>query len=62
LAGSVFRPRTRPADRTGATGRRGKADAHDGIAGNIPARGPLDTGLPLGAAGLFGLSIQHKGR
>src|SRR3712207_8656764 len=42
LAGGVFRPRARPAGRTHTAGRRVKADAHDGITGDIPARGPLD--------------------
>ena len=61
LTGRVFCPGACLAGRTGATRRRVKADAHDGSARDIPARGPLDTGLPLGTAGLFGLPIQHKG-
>jgi hypothetical protein len=57
LAGGVFRPRTRPPSRTRTAGHRVKADAPDGIPGDIPARGLLDTGLSLGTAGLFGLPI-----
>ena len=53
LAGGVFGPGARLAGRTGTTGRRIKADAHDGITGDIPARGPFDTGMPLGTARLF---------
>jgi hypothetical protein len=60
LAGGVFRPGARLAGRTDTTGGRIEADAHDGIAGNIPARSPLDTGMPLGTAGLFGLPIDQE--
>jgi hypothetical protein len=43
LAGSVFRPGTRPAGWTDTTGRGIKTDAHDGITGDIPSRSPFDT-------------------
>jgi hypothetical protein len=38
-----------------------EADAHHGIARDIPAWGPLDAGLLLGAAGLLGLPIDYEG-
>jgi hypothetical protein len=31
------------------------------VARDVPPWGRLDTGLPLGTAGLFGLSINQKG-
>jgi hypothetical protein len=47
LAGGVFGPGAYLARRTGATGRPIEADTHDGIAGDIPSRGPFHTRLPL---------------
>ena len=61
LERGVFGPGARLADRTDTTGGRIEADAHEGIAGSIPARGPLDTGMPLGTARLFGLPIHPEG-
>jgi hypothetical protein len=61
LAGGFFGPGAGLADRAGAAGRGIKADAHDGIAGAIPSRGPFNTGIALGAAGLFRRPIDLEG-
>jgi hypothetical protein len=61
LARRLFGSGARLADRARATGRPIKADAHHGIARDIPSWGPLDARLPLRTAGLFGLLVQYKG-
>ena len=60
LPGSVFGPGTCVADRTRAIGCPLKADAHHGIARDIPSRPPVDTGMPLGTVGPLRFPIQHK--
>jgi hypothetical protein len=61
LVGRIVGLGARLADRTATTGRGMEADAYHGIARDIPAWGPLDAGLPLGAAGLLGLPIDDEG-
>src|SRR5262245_9422895 len=61
LAWRTFGPGAGPANWTGATNPRVKADAHDRIAGHIAAWRPFDTGMSLWAAGLVRLPINHKG-
>src|SRR6266508_3162304 len=61
LARRVFGPGAGLADRARATGRRVKADAHDGIVRDIPAWGQFDAGMPLGTARLLSIPIQDEG-
>ena len=59
LAWGLFGSGACRSGRIGATGGLGKADAHDRIAGGSAAWGPFDTGMPLGAARVFRLPIDH---
>jgi hypothetical protein len=54
-------PRAGLAGRADLTRGPIKTDAHDRVAGNIPARGPSHTRLPLGTAGPVRLPIHHEG-
>ena len=51
----------RLADRTRPTGCRMEAEAHHGIARDIPAWPPSNTGLPLGTVGLLRLPVDDEG-
>ena len=61
LTRRIFGLGARLADRTGATGRGLKTDAHHGITRDIPAWRPSDAGLPLGTAGLLRLPVDDEG-
>jgi hypothetical protein len=61
LARCIFGLGARLADRTRPTGCRMKTDAHHGIARDIPAWRPSNTGLPLGTVGLLRLPVDDKG-
>src|SRR5262249_23311886 len=61
LSGGVFCPGARAAGWTDTTGRCIKADAHDGVAGDIPPRGPFHTRMALGTTRLFRLPLDHEG-
>ena len=60
LARRSFGPGACLADRGGTTDHGIETDAHDGVAGDIPARSPCDAGLPLGTVRLVGLPIDHE--
>src|SRR5262245_34806519 len=60
LPRGVFRRGAHLTGGTRTTGGPVKTDAHDGIAGRIPARRPFDTGVPLGTARLLCLPIDAK--
>src|SRR6266702_7103902 len=61
LAWRIFGCGTDVTGGTGATGGLVKPDPKHRIAGDIVAWGPFDTGMPLGTAGLVGVSIQDEG-
>jgi hypothetical protein len=55
------RSRSRQTLQKTSAGRPLKPEAHDGITGDIPPRGPCDTGMPWGTAGLVCLPSHHTG-
>jgi hypothetical protein len=59
LGRRVFGPGAYLAGRARATGRGIETGAHDGVPGDIPARGPLDTTMPLRTVRLLRLPINH---